>query len=131
MTVQRRKARPSDDDPDDGGFVEVHQGKGTYTFRTSLLILVLSATPFGQQFLKGFGIHSPAGQEVNDVQRVVDSIRKDIAEVKADVAGVKNDVSVLKSEVSEVTRQNNRLASEFTGFRVDFDKYKKEDSKCE
>lgn len=122
MVAKRKRVINDDGDAED--VLEVREGKRIWTFRTSLLVLVLSATPFGQQVLKNFGIHSPAGQEVNDVQKVVDSIRKDIADVKADVAGVKNQVGSLKEEVGAVAQQANRLAVEFTGFRVDFDKYK-------
>lgn len=115
MTVRKKST---------GEEFEIPFGKGTITFRTLLLVLVLSATPMGQQLLKNFGIQTPAQQDTGEMQKAVEVIRFDLAAVKQDIAGVKSDVSAVKLEVDKMKAQSERMQLELTGFRVDFDKYK-------
>jgi len=106
MTVRRRN--------DDGDEVQVTVSRKLIY---GVVALIASGTPPGQAFLAICGLKSPAAQEVNDVQKTADSIRTDIALVKSDVASLKSDVAAVK------TKQDN-FEIRFTGFQIDFDKYK-------
>lgn len=103
MTVKRK---------DTGEVEELVWGTKTKAYRLVLLGAVLAATPIGQNILNSVGIKTP--------------VMTEITEVKAEVAAVKADVARLKDDVAAVKKETNELKMSFTGFQVDFDKYRKE-----
>lgn len=99
--VAKRKTESPDE-------FQIVTSNGTYSFRAVLLLLVLSATPFGQLILKNLGITSPA----------LEVASAGFHELKTDIQGIKNDVRELKSKT-------DKLEYTVTGFQIDFEKYRK------
>lgn len=107
MTVKRK---------DNGDFEEVKVGTMTFSYRTALILLVASATPFGQPILKAFGIQTGA-EPVKEAQAKVGEISTKMDKMQSDIDDLKVVGASLEQKVSKV---DYRL----TGFQVDFDKYK-------
>lgn len=95
-----------------GEVEELTWGTKTKAYRLILLGAALAATPFGQNLLNSAGIKTPVMAEV--------------AALSTELAAVKTDVAHVKEDVAEVKKQTNKLELSFTGFQVDFDKYRKE-----
>lgn len=127
MTIRRRK--PQGSEPE---FAEVNLSKGTITFRTAIMLMIFAATPPGQQVLKNFGLTAPPNEAVNKMTADLElglhslgSLKVDVASVKSDIAALKEQATQLKTDVSAVKDQATKLDMTLTGFRVDFEKYKK------
>lgn len=103
MTVRRK---------DDEALVEVGWGMKTKAYRLVLLGVAFGATPMGQNLLNNVGVKTPVMQE--------------LTELRAEVASVKSDVAHLKEDVAAVRGKSDKLEISFTGFQVDFDKFRKE-----
>lgn len=85
-------------------------GPGTKAYRLVLLGAVLAATPIGQNILNQIGIKTPVADQL-------DAMKLQIMDVKSDVARLKEDVATVKA-------QENKLDIAFTGFQIDFNKYR-------
>lgn len=91
MTTRRRN---SDDAPE--GY-SIKLGNKEISLVTAAFILILSATPFGQQALKLFGVAAPATQEIQQVQLDIRVMKNDLAEIKAELDALKKRVIVTKN----------------------------------
>ena len=101
---------------DNGDLEEVKVGPMTFSYRTILMLLVASATPFGQPILKAFGIQTVA-EPVKEAQAKVGEIAQKMDKMQADI----DDLKVVGASLEQkVTKVDYRL----TGFQVDFDKYR-------
>lgn len=87
-------------------------GPGTKAYRLILLGAVLAATPIGQNILNSVGIKTPVGDQLTAIQLQVSTVKEDVANLKNDVAAVKT--------------KSDKLDVAFTGFQVDFTKYRTE-----
>lgn len=99
--------------------IEIPWSKGTLTFRSLLMLLVVSATPMGQQMLKNLGIYAPMTENVGQLHKDVEGMRTDVTGLKADILGIKADMKAMGDK-------NQILEMKVTGFLVDFDKYRKQ-----
>lgn len=97
----------------------VKWGLGTNTFRTALLVLVLSQHPLGRQILGTVGFKFPDEQKIAKVEEKADGVNAQTAEMAKDIAALKTDVKAIATKVDS-------LDIRFHGFEVDFDKYRKE-----
>lgn len=111
---------------DDGELEMVSWGNGTKAYRLVLLGAVLAATPIGQNILNSVGIKTPVASELAALSTELAVVKADIAAVKTDVGGVKNDVAKLKDDVKAVKEKSDKFEATFTGFQIDFDKFRKE-----
>lgn len=117
MTVRRK---------DDDSTEEVSWGKGTKAYRFVLLGAALAATPMGQNMLNSFGIKTPVVQEIVDLRSDLAAVKVDVGHLKEDIASVKTEVTQVKTDVAAVKTKSDRLDVAFTGFEVDFQKFRKE-----
>lgn len=111
MTVRRRN--------DELGVEELSWGKGTKAYRLILLGGVLAATTPGQNLFNAVGVKTPVVQEIVE-------LRSELQAVKADVGHLKEDVAAVKVDVAAVKTKADKLEVSFTGFQVDFEKFRKE-----
>lgn len=97
MTVKRK---------DDGELEEVKLGRFTVSYRTALLLLVLSATPMGEPIYSALGIKKPDAESnyrLAKLEKNMDEMHKGLEALSVGV---------------------QKIEYRLTGFQVDFDKYK-------
>lgn len=117
MTIRRK---------DEGTLEEIGWGKATKVYRWVLLGAVLAATPVGNNLLNLIGIKTPVAAELAALSSDVAAVKSDTAALKLDVAHLKEDVTTLKIKSDKLENQTSTLQLAFTGFQIDFDKYRKE-----
>lgn len=97
----------------DNGDLEVIQlGRYTVTYRTALMLVALSLTPIGNKLWVAVGLDTVATLNASNVEKKVEVVEKRLDRVEAKVDDVHDDLQ--------------KMSVKFTGFVVDFDKYKKE-----
>lgn len=94
-------------------------GPGTKAYRLVLLGAVLAGTPIGQNILNSIGIRTPVAEQLEALKTQVDTVKTDVSHVKDDVSHVKDDVAAVKAK-------SDKLDTAFSGFQVDFNKYRTE-----
>lgn len=104
----------------------VKWGLGTKGFRLAILVLVLSMHPIGRQLLGTFGFEFPdqrkltiAADEAKKAQEQVESIVSSLIDMRKDIDAIKANNAIINSKV-------DKLELVFTGFQVDFTKFKAE-----
>lgn len=97
-------------------------------FRIVILVLVLSMHPLGRQLLGTFGFKFPdersltvATEQATAAKTELGQLTDSVRELKSDVASIKANNLILNSKV-------DRLDQAFTGFQIDFNKWKPKDS---
>lgn len=96
---------------DNGDLEVIHLGKYTFTFRTAMILLLVSLTPIGNRVWLVLGLDNATlgdtklMSKFEAVDQRVDKLEKQLSEIQADVGMVNRKV---------------------TGFLIDFDKYKKQ-----
>ena len=91
MTARRK--------PDSEEIILRMDGK-TLTFRSMLILMVMSATPFGQTLLATWGISSPSTLAASKAHEDIEAVRKDVAELKSDVGNLKLKVDKIEYRVT-------------------------------
>lgn len=124
MTVRRK---------DTGEVEELLWGPKTKAYRLVLLGAALAATPFGQSLLNNVGVRTPVMAEVvtltDKVAGVSDkvvTVTFDVSKLKDDLSKVKDDIAAVKVDTAAVKSEQANFKQVFSGFQVDFDKYRKE-----
>jgi hypothetical protein len=91
---------------DNGDLEVVKVGGMTFSYRTALLLLVASSTPFAEPVLRSVGLKAPPtvpSEKLLEMDKKIDDIHMDVAKIDESVKKVEFRVS---------------------GFQVDFDKYR-------
>lgn len=105
--------------PKKDGPVSFLNGLGTPGFRIALLVLVISMHPVGRQFLSTFGFEFQDQRKIAQAAAAADDLHLQVDQLTRSTADVQKNVEVLSAKV-------DRLEQSFTGFQVDFAKYRKE-----
>lgn len=95
----------------DGELQEVKSSFTTSGFRWALIVLVASMHPIGRSLLGQMGFVLPDQASEKRVQEEITQVKTDLADVKKEVGSVKTKVETLDNK--------------FTGFQVDFNRFKK------
>lgn len=114
------------------GDLEIVQfGLGTKSFRVALLILVVSMHPLGRQMLATFGFEFPDQRKLTVATEESKTVTSDIKVLKDDVKELKDNMVQTKSDTAVINQKLDGLQRTFTGFTIDFDKYRphKEETK--
>lgn len=98
---------------DNGDLEVIKIGGNTYTYRAILILILLSLTPVGNGIWSLMGMSAPNGTGPNS------NVEKRLTTVETKVDAVEEKVEDIRSDVAEIKYR-------FTGFLVDFDKYRKE-----
>lgn len=86
------------------------------TIRMVLLALVATGHPIGQRLL---GIQTPAAEDIKALTLRVQEAETAQKATASDIKDIKKDLGEIKSESETFHRT-------FTGFQIDFDKYRKQ-----
>lgn len=124
MTVRKAPATEGEE----GLLQVVDRTLGTKSFRTIILLLILSMHPVGRQILGTVGFEFPdqkkltvAADEALKLQNNLVTIAETVKDLKSDMATVKANNAIINAKV-------DRLEQTFTGFQIDFNKYRKPES---
>lgn len=122
MTV---KKKPTTDDAKDGAFLEVvDRTLGTKGFRLAMLALLLSMHPLGRQILGTVGFKFPDEQKITVAAEQASQSKTEIGMLVESVKELGRDVSAIKANNAILNAKVDRLDQAFTGFQVDFNRYK-------
>lgn len=102
----------------------VKWGMSTNVFRMALLVLVLSMHPLGRQVLGTFGFKFPDEQKLVVATDEAKAVKQDIASLQKDVTDLKDVATRTTANNAIINAKLDRLESTFTGFQVDFNKWK-------
>lgn len=105
----------------------VRWGLSTNVFRSAVLVLVLSMHPLGRQVLGTFGFKFPDEQKLNVAAEQAKDVHVDITALQKDVSDLKDVASRMTANNAIINAKLDRLDQAFTGFQVDFNKWKPKD----
>lgn len=111
MTVRRRT-------PDGDVVQKVSEAPLTYWFRIFITIAILSMHPWGRSFLVGIGFDLPD-------PKAEEQANSDVTLLRYKVGDLEEDMKVVKRSVKETQTTVEQLSATFSGFQIDFDKYRK------
>lgn len=97
---------------------------GTPTFRTIIILLLLSMHPIGRQLLGTFGFEFPDQKKLTVAAEEATASKHELTAIAEDVKEMKADVAALKANNTIVNEKVDTLRSEFSGFKIDFSKWK-------
>lgn len=104
----------------------VKWGIGTNGFRVVLLVLVLSMHPIGRGFLTGFGFQFPDQKKLEEATKETTALTFNVKGLTESMHDVQNDIQAIKANNAILNSKVDSLDQTFTGFRVDFQKYRTE-----
>lgn len=90
---------------DSGDLEVIKLGGQTYTYRTALLVLVLSITPLGDPLWRLLGLNLPTAKA-------------------SDNTSIERRVDRLEGKVDDIHKELAVVGHKLTGFIIDFDRYK-------
>lgn len=102
----------------------VKWGMSTNVFRLGLFILVLSMHPLGRQVLGTFGFKFPDERQLVVATEEAKGAKSEIASIAENVKTLTSDVASIKANNVVLNEKVDRLDKTFTGFQVDFNKWK-------
>lgn len=114
MTARRR---------DNGELEVVKMGPFNFTYRSLLVVLVLSITPLGDRMWEQMGLERTM-KTVN--AGPIAEIKREVRLLHDDVDALREDAGVVKTDVRSTRVSVNALQQQFAVFDVDFKKYRQD-----
>lgn len=115
----RRKTDASGDEQ-----LTITYGKWTQSLRVTTLCGVFLATPFGANLLKALGVSSPAAEQTINIQKDVKDVKDQVSGLAKDVTEFSKDIASIKANNTIINEKVDRLDQTFTGFKVDFNRFR-------
>lgn len=122
MTVKRKA-------PDSSDLQIVNWGVKTNTWRAAVIILILSMHPIGRQLLGTFGFEFPDQRKLSVAADEAKASRTEITQLAESAKDLRQDVAQIKANNATLNTRFDAFEQTFSGFRVDFNKWKSESSK--
>lgn len=127
MTIKRKvtKADGSEEVVDQvipGPWGKIISGLGGY--RVLLIVLIASQHPVGRQLLGTFGFEFPDQRKLTVATEEAKGAKDQLTGMAVSINDIKADVASLKANNAIINEKVDRLDKTFTGFQVDFNKWK-------
>lgn len=116
MTVRKKET---------GETMEIIPGMGTKTFRTFLLVLVISMHPLGRQILGTVGFKFPDEQKLVVATEKAADANKDTQQLKEDVKDLKDAILRITASSLIINTKLDEVSKTIGGFKIDLDELRR------
>ena len=104
---------------------------GTPSFRTIIILLLVSMHPVGRQLLGTFGFEFPDQRKLTVAAAEASASKHELTQIAEDMKEMKDNLAGLKTQVSSIDKKQTDLDSTFRGFQIDFNKWRPSEKKPE